>query len=120
MLIAGPTHPVKTTDRYYRKYPNLGLRRQCPYSGTRNKPAPVKKSIYNDHYLELIARIRAVRQSADISQQALAAKLGRPQSYVSKIESGERRIDVIETLELCRALDIKLTKLVPENIRYFV
>ena len=39
-----------------------------------------------------------------MTQQQLADKLGRPQSFVSKIENGDRRIDVIEFLEICRLL----------------
>jgi transcriptional regulator with XRE-family HTH domain len=80
----------------------------------------LKKSIYNTNYLELIARIKTARKSAHLSQRALAGKLGRPQSYISKIESGERRIDVIETLELCRALQTSLKKLIPETVRVFL
>ncbi|WP_246197439.1 helix-turn-helix domain-containing protein [Pseudoxanthomonas sacheonensis] len=42
------------------------------------------------------------RKDAGLTQQQLADKLGRPQSFVSKTENGERRIDVVEFLELCR------------------
>ncbi len=49
-----------------------------------------------------------VRQEANLTQSALARKLRRPQSYVSKIESGERRLDLIELREICRALGISL------------
>jgi transcriptional regulator with XRE-family HTH domain len=39
-----------------------------------------------------------------ITQEAVADALGRPQSYVSKYESGERRLDFVETLDICGAL----------------
>ena len=44
------------------------------------------------------------RKRAGLTQQDMAAKLNRPQSFVSKVELGERRLDVIEFLELCRVM----------------
>lgn len=44
------------------------------------------------------------RTAAGISQTDLAAMLGKPQSYVSKVESGERGIDVVEFVEYVRAI----------------
>jgi transcriptional regulator with XRE-family HTH domain len=41
---------------------------------------------------------------ADMTQQAVAEKLGRPQSFVAKIESGERRLDIVEFAAFCRAV----------------
>lgn len=60
------------------------------------------KSIYQDAYRDLLSELSHARQDAGLTQQALADKLARPQSFVSKIEHGERRLDVIEFLELCR------------------
>ncbi len=54
------------------------------------------KSIYDKDYKEIMARLKKVRIGAGLSQQAVADKLGKPQSYISKIESGERRLDVVE------------------------
>lgn len=45
------------------------------------------------------------RRDAGLSQEALAERLGRPQSYVSKCESGTRRMDVIEFLEIVEAIN---------------
>ncbi|MBQ0727092.1 MAG: helix-turn-helix transcriptional regulator [Thalassolituus oleivorans] len=44
------------------------------------------------------------RKNTDVTQQALAERLGRPQSFVSKYENGERRLDLIEFLEVAEAL----------------
>ena len=44
------------------------------------------------------------REEAGVSQEQLADRLGRPQSYVSKIELGQRRLDVIEYLTIARAV----------------
>jgi len=56
----------------------------------------MSKSVYTKDYKEIIERLKKARIEADLSQQAVAGKLGKPQSYISKIESGERRLDVAE------------------------
>ena len=56
----------------------------------------MSRSIYSKDYKEIIERLKKARINADLSQQAVADKLGKPQSYISKIESGERRLDVAE------------------------
>jgi transcriptional regulator with XRE-family HTH domain len=48
-----------------------------------------------------------LRKSKKVSQAELAKLLNRPQSFVSKYESGERRLDIIETLLIVRALGIQ-------------
>lgn len=63
------------------------------------------KSIYDDEYRKLIAAIRSARRQAGVTQQQLADRLGRPQSFVAKIEGYERRLDVVEFLQICRALE---------------
>jgi len=52
--------------------------------------------------------LRQLRRDAKVTQQALANQLGRPQSYVSKYEAGERRLDVLELREVCRNLGTSL------------
>ena len=56
------------------------------------------KSIYDEDYIEIITRLRIIRTSKNITQLDLANKMGKTQSFVSKIESCERRLDVIEFL----------------------
>ncbi len=56
----------------------------------------MNKSIYTNDYKEIISRLKKARIDSKFSQQAVADKLSKPQSYVSKIESGERRLDVAE------------------------
>jgi len=62
------------------------------------------KSIYESAYRALLVALVEAREEAGLTQQQLADKLGRPQSFVSKVENGDRRLDVIEFLELCRLL----------------
>lgn len=45
------------------------------------------------------------RQAAGLSQLELAARLGKTQSFVSKVESGERGLDVVEFVDFARAID---------------
>ena len=64
------------------------------------------KSIQDPVYRELIARIVDARIDAQHSQATVAGRLGRPQSYVAKVEGCERRIDVVEMLHLADAIGI--------------
>jgi len=57
-----------------------------------------------------LALLRQMRLDAGLRQADLARKLRQPQSFVSKYESGERRIDVLELREVCKALGISLTE----------
>lgn len=62
------------------------------------------KSIYDEEYRTLIDALKVARKAAGLTQQDLADKLGRPQSFVAKVEGYERRLDVVEFLHLCRAV----------------
>lgn len=61
-------------------------------------------SVYSEPYRLLLAELIATRKSTEMTQAQLGEMLGRPQSFVSKFESGERRLDVVEFLAVCRAL----------------
>ncbi|MFA6077461.1 MAG: helix-turn-helix transcriptional regulator [Candidatus Paceibacterota bacterium] len=56
----------------------------------------MSKSVYSKDYKEIIRRLKKARVEAGLAQQDVADKLGKPQSFISKIESGERRLDVAE------------------------
>lgn len=53
--------------------------------------------------------LRQTRLAAGLHQKDVAARLRRPQSFVSKYETGERRLDLIELLEICQVLGVKLS-----------
>lgn len=53
-------------------------------------------SIYSSEYQLVIKNLREIRIKKGITQERLAQALKRPQSFVAKVESGERRLDVIE------------------------
>jgi transcriptional regulator with XRE-family HTH domain len=61
-------------------------------------------ALHSPKYKLFRESILQLRKDAGVSQAELSARLGRPQSFVSKYESGERRLDVVEFLEVCEAL----------------
>lgn len=65
-----------------------------------------KKSIFTSRYQRLKRLLIEARQDAGLTQVDLAAKLDRPQSFVSKYERGERRLDIVEFLEVADALGL--------------
>ncbi|MCF8503273.1 MAG: helix-turn-helix domain-containing protein [Caulobacter sp.] len=69
------------------------------------------RSVFTDDYARLLAVLVAARTDAAVTQAELARRLDRPQSYVSKIERGERRVDLVEFVGLSRALGIDPRKL---------
>ncbi|WFC62633.1 XRE family transcriptional regulator [Pseudomonas sp. REST10] len=54
--------------------------------------------------------LKQLRLDAQLTQSELANRLNKPQSYVSKYESGERRLDVVEIREICIEIGITLAK----------
>jgi len=60
--------------------------------------------VETEHYKIVGACLAAARRQANVTQQELAARLGKPQSFVSEYERGQRRVDVIELLVISRAL----------------
>ena len=71
----------------------------------------MQKSLKSTEYERLVAMLTAVRHATGVQQQALAKKLGRPQSFIAKYEGGERRIDVVEFITIARALGADPVKL---------
>jgi predicted transcriptional regulator len=65
----------------------------------------MQKTLRSQDYARLIALLVAERGRIDMSQQALAKKLDVPQSFVAKVETGQRRIDVVEFIAIARALE---------------
>jgi transcriptional regulator with XRE-family HTH domain len=59
-----------------------------------------------------LSLLRQVRVEAGMRQEDLAQALGMPQSVVSKFESGERRLDLLELRDVCQALGISLVEFV--------
>lgn len=74
------------------------------------------RQLRTHRHRRLIAELAAARQAAGLSQRELAARLKRSPSYVSKFEAGERRLSVLEFIELCEVLGADVGQLV-ERVR---
>lgn len=74
------------------------------------------RAAYDPLYTEFVARLRAARKVSGYTQSELADLLCKPQSYVSKVETSERRIDVIEAARWCMALGLTLENVLPANL----
>jgi len=77
----------------------------------------MKKSIYSKRHEILIGCLVEARKTAGLTQQALADQLGKPQSFVAKYENGERRLDVVEFVEISDALDADTVAIIGELTR---
>ncbi|NET17534.1 MAG: helix-turn-helix transcriptional regulator [Okeania sp. SIO1H6] len=64
------------------------------------------KSVFTGKYNRFRELLIEARKEINLTQVELSMKLSRPQSYVSKYERGERRLDLIEFLEIAEALEI--------------
>jgi ribosome-binding protein aMBF1 (putative translation factor) len=72
----------------------------------------MSRTIFSERQEVLQNLVRSVRLEAGLTQVELANRLQRPQSFVSKIESGERLMDIVELKEVCDALDVRLVDFV--------
>ncbi len=72
----------------------------------------MSKSIQTKEYAYFVERLRKARLDAGLTQLQVAKKIGRPQSHISNIESGQQRVDVIELK--------RFAKLYRKSIGYFI
>ena len=70
-------------------------------------------STYDQRYEEFLRRLREARRDAGLTQKEVARLLRKPQSYVSRCESGERRVDVVELLEFAKVYGVQPDELLP-------
>jgi transcriptional regulator with XRE-family HTH domain len=64
----------------------------------------MRKTLHSPDYTRFLVLLKQARMDAGIVQQELADRLGKPQSFVAKVERGERRIDVIEFVAIAKAI----------------
>lgn len=62
------------------------------------------KTIYQEPYLRLVQALVQARKNAGLTQTQVAEKLAKPQSYIAKVEGADRKLDVMEFVELCEAI----------------
>ena len=70
------------------------------------------KTIYTKEHKSLIERLVKARKESGLDQNDVARLLGKTQSYVSKLESGQRRIDVVQLKEFA--------KIYKKSLEYFI
>lgn len=70
------------------------------------------KSLYSNEHTKLVERLKQARKEAEMDQKDVAKALGKTQSYVSKIEAGQRKIDVLQLKEFA--------KIYSKNISFFL
>lgn len=87
-------------------YPNLGYASRSAYI------VPVETNIHMANQKLLQDLLRQIRLEAGLRQVDLAVRISQPQSFVSKYESGERRLDVLELRQICNATGISLEEFV--------
>ena len=80
---------------------------------------PMEKSIYSNDYASFLCQLRDARRKAGMTQEQLATRLGQTQSFISKCERGERRLDIVEVRAICSALGTSLGDFVATFERSF-
>lgn len=77
------------------------------------------KSLRSPRQLQLQSLLADLRKSKNLTQSEVAARLNRPQSFVAKYEGGERRLDIVEFIDVAEALGVEpcdlLAKIVPKQ-----
>ena len=69
----------------------------------------MKKSRYSKKYARLLRALKQARKDSGLTQVEVAKRFGAHASFVSKCESGERRIDVVELADFCRLYKVGLS-----------
>lgn len=75
----------------------------------------VMKSIYSDDYINIISTLRAIRIKKNITQAQMAELMNVTQSFVSKVENRERRLDVVELLTWIDVLGVSAEDVLPKK-----
>ena len=69
-------------------------------------------SVHSRRYQSFLARLREARQEAGLTQVQVAKALRKPQSFVSKCETGERKVDAVEFAEFAKLYGTTMEELV--------
>lgn len=67
----------------------------------------MEKSIYTREYAIFLEQLRNTRETQNLTQSEVAERLGQTQSFVSKVERGERRLDIVELRAFCKAIGVR-------------
>jgi transcriptional regulator with XRE-family HTH domain len=75
------------------------------------------RSVHSDAYRALTRLLKDARKRSGLTQQQVANRLKRPQSFVAKYESGERRLDVVEFALVAEAIETSPTRLLAAMLK---
>ena len=75
------------------------------------------QSMFTPAYREVIEAVVALRKAAGLTQRELALRLGREQSYVGRIETGQRRIDLVELVWVCKVCGADPAAAIPRLVK---
>ncbi|WP_397454693.1 multiprotein-bridging factor 1 family protein [Pseudomonas lurida] len=78
------------------------------------------KTIYRHEHAVLLSLLKKYRNEAGLTQAQCSEALKRPQSFMSDVESGTRRLDIVQLRDLCKVLGIKLPQLTAEFERLLI
>jgi transcriptional regulator with XRE-family HTH domain len=74
----------------------------------------MSKTIYRPEHAVLLSLLKKHRKAAGLTQVQCSKALDRPQSFMSDVESGTRRLDIVQLRDLCEVLGIGLQELIAE------
>ncbi|MFA1018627.1 helix-turn-helix domain-containing protein [Enterobacter sp. SAT-E-asb] len=73
-------------------------------------------SVYSDEYQRVINALKKARKEKGITQAQLAEDLGKPQSFIAKVENGVRRLDVVEFVRLATLVGLDTEKVIRDMV----
>lgn len=82
----------------------------------RHKGFGMRRTTKTDHHLTFRELLLATRKTNGVTQAEVARRLGRPQSFVAKVENGERRLDVVEPVSYARAIGAEPLAIMTKSI----
>ena len=74
----------------------------------------IRRSLHSKDYKAFLRVLKRVREEAGLTQAELADRLGETQTYISKSERGQRRVDVVEFRRWCAHLSVDYAKFMAE------
>lgn len=72
------------------------------------------KGFHDQRYRDLIGKLADRRRDLGLSQAEMATRLGRHQQFVSRYETGERRLDVVEFIDIARSLQLDIQTVIAD------
>lgn len=78
---------------------------------------PLRRDPNGPGYAVLRIRLAEARKAAGLTQEALALRLGKPQSFVAKYETGERSLDAVEFAAVCESIGVDSSQILKAVLR---